>query len=73
MYISQAVVKYTEDLKDTLRNFLEVYLSLCNTESLLQDFTVSIRRISNLADASGLHVICDVVHKRVSHYFYCNL
>lgn len=80
MYISQAVVKYTEDLKDILKNFLEIYLSLCNTDSLLQDFTTSIRRISNLADASGLYLFCDVVQNLVSKilletgiYFFFNI
>lgn len=67
MYISQAVVKYTDDLKDILKNYLEIYLSLCNNDTLLQDFTTSIRRISNLADASGLYLFCDVVQRLVSY------
>lgn len=66
MYISQAVVKYSDDLKDILKSYLELYLSLCNTDSLMQDFTISMRRISNLADAAGLYLFCDVVQKMVS-------
>lgn len=66
MYISQAVVKYTDDLKGVLISYTELYLSLCNNENLLQDFTNSIRRISNLADAAGLYIFCDVMQKRVS-------
>nr|XP_023013434.1 uncharacterized protein LOC111503375 [Leptinotarsa decemlineata] len=54
MYISQAVVKYTEELKEFLESYLEIYISLCSTESLLQEFPTCIRRISNLADAAGL-------------------
>ncbi|KAJ8981467.1 hypothetical protein NQ317_006993 [Molorchus minor] len=64
MYISQAVVKYTDDLKEIVENYIEAYISLCNTESLLQDFTTSIRRISNLADAAGLYIFCDVIQKK---------
>lgn len=67
MYISQAVVKYTEDLRGILESYIEMYISMCNTDSLLQDFPDSIRRISNLADAaSGLYVFCDVIQHKVS-------
>ncbi|CAH1153429.1 unnamed protein product [Phaedon cochleariae] len=64
MYISQAVVKYAVELKTYLESFLEIYISLCTKESLLQDFPTSIRRISNLADADGLYVFCDVIQKK---------
>ncbi|KAJ8950311.1 hypothetical protein NQ318_021170 [Aromia moschata] len=74
MYISQAVVKYTDDLKEVLKSYIEVYISLCNTENLLQDFTTSIRRISNLADAAGLYVFCDVIEKKAGTILkpFCN-
>ncbi|KAJ8926893.1 hypothetical protein NQ314_020745 [Rhamnusium bicolor] len=64
MYISQAVVKYTEDLQAILESYIDIYISICNTEHLLQDFTTSIRRISNLADAAGLYVFCAVIQKK---------
>ncbi|CAG9855182.1 unnamed protein product [Phyllotreta striolata] len=64
LYISQAVVKYTEELKEILENYIEIYISLCNTEVLLQDFSTSIRRISNLADAAGLYIFCSVMQRK---------
>ncbi|KAJ8923694.1 hypothetical protein NQ315_010275, partial [Exocentrus adspersus] len=64
MYISQAVVKYSDELKNILESYMEMYISLCNTETVLQDFPTSIRRISNLADAAGLYVFCDVIRRK---------
>ncbi|KAG5895064.1 hypothetical protein JTB14_021031 [Gonioctena quinquepunctata] len=64
MYISQAVVKYTEELKEFVESYLEMYIALCSTESLMQEFPTCIRRISNLADAAGLYVFCEVIRKK---------
>lgn len=53
-------------MKDFLENYIEIYISLCNNEALLHDFSTSIRRISNLADAAGLYIFCAVIQRKVS-------
>ncbi|VEN60876.1 unnamed protein product, partial [Callosobruchus maculatus] len=64
MYISQVVLKYSNDLQAILEQYIEMYISLYNSDNL-QDFSDSIRRMSNLAEAAEvLYVFCDVIQRK---------
>ncbi|XP_030762318.1 uncharacterized protein LOC115887126 isoform X2 [Sitophilus oryzae] len=66
-FLSKALMKYNEDLKVYLIDLLKTYLTLSNTDTLLQEFVVSIRSITNLADAAGLCVMCEIIHKEAAN------
>nr|CAH7745644.1 unnamed protein product [Callosobruchus chinensis] len=44
MYISQLLLRYSNDLQSTLEEYIELYISLCDPDNL-EDFSDSIRRI----------------------------
>ncbi|KAL1493032.1 hypothetical protein ABEB36_011174 [Hypothenemus hampei] len=71
-FLSKALMKYNSDLKDSLTELVKTYLSLSNTESLLQEFVESTRNLTNLADAEGLCAMCDIIHReageRLRHF-----
>ncbi|CAH0562505.1 unnamed protein product [Brassicogethes aeneus] len=64
VFVSTAAVKFSEEHRSILENLVECFISICNTEALLQNLTTSLKRISQLADAAGLYVFCDVVHRK---------
>lgn len=67
-FLSKILMKYTSSLKGSLTDLLKTYLVLSSTETLLQEFVVSVRNLTNLADAEGLCVMCNVIHRGVMIY-----
>ncbi|XP_066259862.1 uncharacterized protein [Euwallacea similis] len=65
-FLSKALIKYNIELKDLLTDLLKTYLSLSNTENLLQEFVLSVRNLTNLADAEGLCIMCDNIHREAA-------
>lgn len=53
-------------MKEYLTDLLKTYLALSNTETLLEEFVVSVRNLTNLADAEGLCIMCEVTHREVN-------
>lgn len=70
VFVSTAAVKFSEEHRDILEKLVETFIFICNTDEAIENFTKSLRRISQLADAAGLYVFCDVVHRRVNKYYY---
>lgn len=71
VFISTAAVKFSDDQRDIVEGLLDSYITICNTDNLIESFTTSLKRMSQLADASGLYVFCDVVHRKVRRWV-CN-
>ncbi|CAG9759404.1 unnamed protein product [Ceutorhynchus assimilis] len=54
------------DAKQAQIYLLKTYLELSNTETLLEHFILSVRNFTKLADAAGLFVMCEVIHREGS-------
>lgn len=65
-FLSKALMGYNADLKELLTDLLKTYLALSNTDVLLQEFVLSVRNLTNLADAEGLCIMCEIIHREVS-------
>ncbi|XP_019765180.2 uncharacterized protein LOC109540997 isoform X2 [Dendroctonus ponderosae] len=65
-FLSKALMSYNTDLRELLTDLLKTYLALSNTDVLLQEFVLSVRNLTNLADAEGLCVMCEIIHREAA-------
>ncbi|XP_060536869.1 uncharacterized protein LOC132708539 [Cylas formicarius] len=62
-FLSKALMKYSDDVRELLIDLMKTYIVLSNTDVLVEEFVVSVRNITNLADAAGLCIMCEVIHR----------
>ncbi|KAF7270211.1 hypothetical protein GWI33_016821 [Rhynchophorus ferrugineus] len=65
-FLTKMFMKYTGDLKDLVADLLKTYLNMSTSDIMLNDFIESVRHITYVADAPGLCVTCDVIHREAA-------